>query len=105
MQCINCGKKLEENTVICPTCGKNQPDAVPAKKKGKKSLFASISLLFLVVGLCIIPLLLLLIIVLSAVGIIAEASIIDVIIQITKFSLIIAGPPLLLSLLFYILGK
>ena len=105
MQCLKCGKTLDDKTEICPKCGKSQPDAIPTKKTGLKSTFSSISLLFLVIGLCITPLLITLVIVISAVGLIAEVSIIDIIFQVGKFSLILAGPPLLISLIFYILGK
>lgn len=105
MQCLKCGKNLDDQTEICPNCGKHQPDAAPVKKTGLKSTFSSISLIFLVIGLCITPLLLVLVAVLATVGIITEASVLDVIFQIGKISLVTAGPPLLISLIFYILSK
>lgn len=105
MQCIKCGHIVKEGAEKCSNCGKHQPDATPSKKPIKKTFFVSLATIFLVIGLCTLPLIAILILTLISVGVITDASIATVAFQIIKLSLITAGPPLLVSLIFYILGK
>lgn len=105
MYCIKCGKKLGDNATMCSNCGKEHPDATPAKKTGKKAWYASMSLIFLVISLCLLPLLGVVILVLFTVGLATEVSITNIFFQIVKSTLIMLSPTLLLSLVFHLLGK
>lgn len=105
MYCIKCGKKIDNNTTKCLNCGKDHPDAAPARKTSKKACFASMSLIFLVISLCLLPLVGVVILVLFTMGLATEISIIEIIFQIVKWTLIMLSPTLLLSLIFYVLGK
>lgn len=55
MQCISCGKKLTEKDKVCPKCGKNQPLA-ETDNITRFPLLKSLSPIFLLIGLVLIPL-------------------------------------------------
>ena len=55
MQCISCGKKLEEHDKICPKCGKKQPLA-ETDNITKFPILKSLSPICLLIGLILIPL-------------------------------------------------
>lgn len=55
MQCISCGKQLTEKDKICPTCGKTQPLA-ETDKLTRWPLLKSLSPIFLLIGLILVPL-------------------------------------------------
>ena len=55
MQCISCGKKLEEQDKICPKCGKKQPLA-ETDNITRFPILKSLSPICLLIGLILIPL-------------------------------------------------
>ena len=55
MQCISCGKKLTESDLVCPKCGKKQPLA-ETDQLTKRPLLKSLSPIFLLIGLVLVPL-------------------------------------------------
>lgn len=55
MQCISCGKKLTEKDKICPKCGKKQPLA-ENENVTRFPLLKSLSPIFLLIGLVLVPL-------------------------------------------------
>lgn len=98
MQCINCGKKLTNNTKYCNSCGKYQPLAEPLKETTRPVL-ANLSVIFLVVGLIPIPILLIGIMSLLFAGTISQTSIIEILLSCLKLSFFACGIPFILALI------
>lgn len=54
MQCISCGKKLNEEDKICPKCGKKQPLAED-EKLTKNPQLKSLAPICLLIGFMLLP--------------------------------------------------
>lgn len=105
MQCINCGKRLNDNSEYCSKCGKYQPLSTTSNKKAKRPILAGLSVVLLVLGLLPLPILLVGIISLVFAGTLSNVGVLEIIIEVVKFILITCGIPLLLSLFCKILSK
>jgi len=105
MQCINCGKNLDDNYKYCNKCGKYQPLAKSDFKKARRPFFAGLSIVLLVLGLLPLPILLIGVASLMFAGTLVSASLSEIVIHIAKFCFITSGIPLVLSLICKIISK
>lgn len=105
MQCINCGKKINNKSKHCPNCGKYQPLADTNEKKARRPILSGLSVVLLVLGLLPLPILLIGIISLIFAGTLSNVSIVEIIVEVVKFILITSGIPLVLSFICKVLGK
>lgn len=98
MQCISCGKILEENQKICSKCGKKQPLA-ETKDLTKRPILKSLSPLFLLVALTITPLSIVGISIFLFIAISEKIALYKIIIGIANI-LLITALPVILSIIF-----
>ena len=105
MQCINCGKNLNDDSKYCNNCGKSQPLAKSNATQARRPFFAGLSVVLLVLGLLPLPILIIGVISLLVAGTIANTSIIEIGVHVVKFCFITSGIPLVLSLICKILSK
>ena len=98
MQCISCGKKLNEDDKVCPKCGKNQPLA-ETNNLTRWPLLKSLAPICLLIGLVIVPLGLTGLIFLIFLAIEKELKLLEVILGIANI-LFITVLPFILALIF-----
>lgn len=104
MQCINCGKKLTKDEKICPNCGKKHPDNQEVKTTKNKTIFYSLSAIFLGISLTFLAL-----VVFYSLGVIAFSIFLKefskyTIIFIVKMLLVFVIPPYILSVILKLIG-
>ena len=98
MQCISCGKKLNEDDKVCPKCGKNQPLA-ETNNLTRWPVLKSLAPICLLIGLVIVPLGLTGIIFLIFLAIQKDLKLLEVILGLANI-LFITALPFILALIF-----
>ena len=98
MQCISCGKKLNEDDKVCPKCGKNQPLA-ETNNLTRWPVLKSLAPICLLIGLVIVPLGLTGLIFLIFLAIQKDLKILEVILGLANI-LFITTLPFILALIF-----
>lgn len=104
MQCIKCGKKLTKDEKVCPSCGKKHPDNQEPVTTKNKSIFYSLSAIFLGISLTFLVLVIFYSIALLILGILVKNTLLEVILLIIKLLIIFVVPPFSLSVIFKALG-
>lgn len=98
MQCISCGKKLNDDDKVCPKCGKGQPLA-ETNNLTKWPILKSLAPICLLIGLVIVPLGLTGIVFLIFLAIQKDLKLLEVLLGLTNI-LFITILPFLLALIF-----
>lgn len=98
MQCISCGKKLNEDDKVCPKCGKSQPLA-ETNNLTRWPILKSLAPICLLIGLVIVPLGLTGLIFLIFLAIEKELKLLEVILGIANI-LFITVLPFILAFIF-----
>lgn len=98
MQCISCGKKLNDDQKICPKCGKAQPLA-ETNNLTRRPILKSLASIFLLIGLIIVPLGLTGIVFLVFLSIQENLKLLEVILGLANI-LFITSLPFILALIF-----
>lgn len=104
MQCIKCGKELTKDEKICPNCGKKHPDNQEVKTTKNKTIFYSLSAIFLGISICFLVLVIFYSLGLIALSIFLKEISKYTIILILKMLLIFVIPPYILSVILKLIG-